>query len=80
MCRFTLSRPIPVVALVGRYLTNKLIGHEPLPDRRSFAHGIMRCRGVIGYYRHFRQSPDKSGRRYPRVWGTLSMYSSPVRH
>ncbi len=37
MCRVTLSRPIPVAALVGRYLTNKLIGHGPIPDRRSFA-------------------------------------------
>ena len=54
MCRTTLSRPIPVVALVSRYLTNKLIGHEPLPDRRSFARKTMRFRGVIEYYRHFR--------------------------
>ena len=42
MCRITLSRPIPVVALVSRYLTNKLIGYGPLPDRRSFARIIMR--------------------------------------
>jgi hypothetical protein len=26
-----LSDPLPVVALVSRYLTNKLIGREPLP-------------------------------------------------
>ena len=26
----TLSRPLPVIALVGRYLTNKLIGPRPL--------------------------------------------------
>ncbi len=38
MRRVTLSRPLPVAALVSRYLTNKLIGHGPLPDwqvRRS---------------------------------------------
>jgi hypothetical protein len=38
MRRATLSRPLPVAALVGHYPTNKLIGHGPLPDwqaRRS---------------------------------------------
>ncbi len=81
MCRATLSRPILVVALVGRYPTNKLIRHEPLPDRQSFARRNMRSRGVIGYYRHFRKASRLLGRRrYPRVWGTLSMNSSPVRH
>ncbi len=54
MCRATLSRPIPVIALVSRYLTNKLIRHEPLPDRRSFARQIMRSSGIIENYRHFR--------------------------
>ena len=29
----TLSRPLPVVALVGRYPTNKLIGPRPVPER-----------------------------------------------
>ncbi len=29
----TLSGPLPVVALVGRYLTNKLMGRRPLPKR-----------------------------------------------
>ena len=28
-----LSHPLPVVALVSRYLTNKLIGHRPVPRR-----------------------------------------------
>ena len=32
----TLSGRLPVDALVSRYLTNKLIGREPIPDRRSF--------------------------------------------
>jgi hypothetical protein len=35
MRRATLSRPLPVAALVGRYPTNKLIGHGPLPDRQA---------------------------------------------
>jgi hypothetical protein len=63
MWRDALSRPLPVVALVSRYLTNKLIGHESLPDRRSFARGIMRSRGIIRYYRRFRKGPKV--RRYP---------------
>jgi hypothetical protein len=29
----TLSGRLPVVALVGRYPTNKLIGRGPIPDR-----------------------------------------------
>ena len=58
MWRATLSRPLPVAALVSRYLTNKLIGHEPLPDRRSFARENMRSRGVIGYYRRFRKGTE----------------------
>ena len=31
-----LSDQLPVIALVSRYLTNKLIGRRPLPDRKSF--------------------------------------------
>ena len=32
-----LSGRLPVEALVSRYLTNKLIGREPIPDRRSLS-------------------------------------------
>jgi hypothetical protein len=39
---FTLSGRLPVVALVSRYLTNKLIGRGPIPDRRSFPAPLMR--------------------------------------
>gem|GEM_PF-1824290 len=31
-----LSDQLPVIALVSRYLANKLIGRRPLPDRESF--------------------------------------------
>ena len=34
--RITLSRPVPVIALVSFYLTNKLIGHRPLLYRETF--------------------------------------------
>ena len=32
-----LSRQLPVVALVGRYPTNKLIGRETIPERRTIS-------------------------------------------
>ena len=32
----TLSGRLPVVALVSHYLTNKLIGREPIPNRKIF--------------------------------------------
>jgi hypothetical protein len=31
-----LSDQLPIVALVSRYLTNKLMGRDLIPDRRSF--------------------------------------------
>ncbi len=54
MWRANLSVPLPVVALVSRYLTNKLIGHRPLPDRQArrsptFDPRRMPARDVIGY-------------------------------
>ena len=44
-----LSDQLPVVALVGRYPTNKLIGRGPIPDRRSFPGATMRSRRSIRY-------------------------------
>ena len=41
-----LSGRLPVVALVSHYLTNKLIGREPIPDRKTF-HTIRMPVGVI---------------------------------
>ena len=34
----TLSGPLPVIGLVGLYLTNYLIGRRPILNRRSFIH------------------------------------------
>src|SRR5918911_1727563 len=36
-----LSGRLPVVALVGHYPTNKLIGREPIPHRKTFHHHPM---------------------------------------
>ena len=37
-----LSDQLPVVALVGRYLTNKLIGREAILERNPFPRRTMR--------------------------------------
>jgi hypothetical protein len=44
-----LSDQLPVDALVSRYLTNKLIGREALPKRKSFPRQVMRPGGGIRY-------------------------------
>ena len=44
-----LSRQLPVDALVSRYLTNKLMGREAIPDRRTFPPTSMRRQERIRY-------------------------------
>ena len=44
-----LSDQLSVVALVGRYPTNKLIDREPIPKRNPFPHRIMRSGDDIRY-------------------------------
>jgi hypothetical protein len=44
-----LSDQLPVDALVSRYLTNKLIGREALPERNPFPLQIMRSVEGIRY-------------------------------
>jgi hypothetical protein len=36
-----LSDQLPVIGLVGRYLTNYLMGREPLPGRNTFPHRAL---------------------------------------
>ncbi len=38
-----LSDQLPIVALVGRYPANKLMGRDLIPDRRSFQERPMRA-------------------------------------
>src|SRR3954453_11339441 len=66
-----LSGRLPVVALVGHHPTNKLIGREPIPDRKTF---------------HFEPCSSKSypvlapvSEGYPKVQGRLLTCYSPVR-
>ena len=44
-----LSDQLPVVALVGRYPTNKLIGRGPIPDRQIFPRPTMWLAESIRY-------------------------------
>jgi hypothetical protein len=44
-----LSDQLPVNALVGRYPTNKLIGREAIPDRRTFLRQTRRSKEDIRY-------------------------------
>ena len=49
MWLIVLSDQLPVVALVSRYLTNKLIGREAIPERNPFHRHNMRCDDGIRY-------------------------------
>ena len=49
-----LSHPLAIVALVSRYLTNKLVARQPLPGRNlTFAGPEMTPGQIIGYYPQF---------------------------
>ena len=66
-----LSGRLPVVALVGHYPTNKLIGRESIPNRKTFHHQPcdQQSYSVL--------APVSEG--YPKVWGRLLTCYSPVR-
>ena len=66
-----LSGRLPVVALVGHYPTNKLIGREPIPDRKTFHHPTC--------VRWSYPVLDPVSRAYPRVEGRSPTCYSPVR-
>ncbi len=68
-----LSDQLPVIALVSRYLTNKLIGRETIPERRTISsidHAVVR-----GYPVLIQVSLGCSGLR-----GRFLTCYSPVRH
>ena len=67
-----LSGRLPVIALVGHYPTNKLIGREPIPDRKKPFHPTP-C-GTRSY-----PVLDPVSQAYPRVRGRLLTCYSPVR-
>ena len=47
MWPITLSGRLPIVALVGRYLTNQLIGRGSIVYRLGFSHKTMRSRALM---------------------------------
>jgi hypothetical protein len=44
-----LSDQLPIFDLVSHYLTNYLMGREPIPRRLSFSLNSLRSRGLIRY-------------------------------
>ena len=44
-----LSDQLPISGLVSHYLTNYLMGREPIPGRLNFALSSHRSKEVIGY-------------------------------
>lgn len=73
MWLIVLSDQLPVVALVGRYPTNKLIGREPLPERKPIS-----SPGHAARWGHPVLAPVS--RCYPGLRGRLLTCYSPVRH
>ena len=69
--RVMLSHPLPVIALVSCYLANKLIGHRPLSNHRSFTWEWLMS--PHDYWVLFQLSLN-----YSQVRGMLSMCYSPV--
>ena len=74
MCPFTLSGRIPIVALVGLYLTNQLMGRGPIlkRSRSSFPH-LPLCKWAHSVLSNISTS-------YPHLQGRSPTRYSPVRH
>ncbi len=67
-----LSDQLPVLALVSRYLTNKLIGRGPIPERQApkgphLLKVLHAQDDNIRYYFRFRKAIPNSGASCPRV-------------
>src|SRR5262249_17569297 len=77
VARVVLSHPLGILALVGRYPTNKLIPREPLPGRNSFDGKTMRPRHVAGYYLRFPVAIPVPGVGYPRLTAPFATQSGP---
>ena len=67
MWPITISGRLLIVALVGRYPTNKLIRRGPIPYHRSFSHCPMRDRALMRYYQSFPTAIPRYGAGRPRV-------------
>ena len=56
-----LSGRLPVVALVGHYPTNKLIGREPIPGRKNFPPALMQEQVMSGINPGFPELSQSQG-------------------
>ncbi len=77
MWLIVLSDQLPIVALVSRYLTNKLMGRGPIKEREHASRGPLSRRGPrtsAPYPVLARVSPG-----YPKLQGRLPTCYSPVR-
>ena len=63
MCPFALLGRIPIIALVGRYLTNRLIGRRPFlqRSRSSFPHYPLTVMSLSGITRYFYRLSQTKG-------------------
>ena len=62
-----LSGRLPIVALVGRYPANWLIGRGSISYHRSFSHCTMRYCALMRYYQSFPTAIPLYEAGYPRV-------------
>ena len=76
VARVVLSHPLDILALVSRYLTNKLILRELLPRRDSFPGKKMPPRQIARYYPSVRKAIPVPGVGYPRL--TAPFATSPT--
>ena len=75
VARVVLSHPLSILALVSRYLTNKLILRELLPRRDSFPGKKMPPRQIARYYPSVRKAIPVPRVDYPRL--TAPFATSP---
>ena len=78
VARVVLSHPLRIFALVGRYPTNKLIRHEPLPRRNSFPGQEMSPSQIAAYYPSVRKAIHVPGVGYPCITAPFATSSGPV--
>ena len=74
VARVVLAHPLGILALVGRYPTNKLIRREPLPGRNSFGHKKMSPRDIAGNYLAVRPAMPIPEVRYPRITAPFATF------
>ena len=76
VAQVVLSHLLGILALVGRYPTNKLIPRKPLPRRNSFPGQKMSPRQIAGYYPLVRMAIPVPGVGYLRL--TAPFATSPT--